>query len=563
MYVRMALVCVRLHPVVDVEGGVALPHRILRRVHVGRAQLREQVFAPLLEPLVLGQLVEQADHDALPAAVLEVAFPELLDPVVVFEHVLGAVPDLGLRVLALLLGSPRLREQPLGLGLSEAASRGPRRGTVRLRGRLLGLLLFLVGLLVRVLFVVQLGQLHVHLAAVRLAADDLLEHRTVDLFKQLHRRVRGRDAHGLDEVVKREGVELEDLAVHVQRVPRLQERADRLHRHLVADAGAAVNGGDIFGGGRGSRQRNAKGGLTMPSLNGTWRSSMGYLGSGGGGGGSGAVMECGSGWFRKLSGSWKGFLWGGAWKMPVSAFPSMPGDPFWPCGNSGDWCLPFWFLGAGFSSGSRAGPFCCMAPLTPLAPPWASCAAVVVVVVVVVGVWLARFCACSCFRSISLVRRDARVDVVLRGDVVLHEPRRAVPGLARHRLLDERPQDRLGEDLAVAEDVVVVDDGLDAGPVVEADRVPRVGGGLRAVGQHLAAEPRLFPHDSLQPFALGRADGDGLAGVVVGPELVKDEVDERIDSGYRLELDATQDGALEGFGEGLLDLFGAGELRWD
>jgi hypothetical protein len=56
-------------------------------------------------------------------------------------------------------------------------------------------------------------------------------------------------------------------------------------------------------------------------------------------------------------------------------------------------------------------------------------------------------------------------------------------------------------------------------------------------------------------------DGDGLAGVVVVPELVENMVNQRVDAGYRLELDAPEDGALEGLGECLVDFGSAGKLE--
>ena len=55
-------------------------------------------------------------------------------------------------------------------------------------------------------------------------------------------------------------------------------------------------------------------------------------------------------------------------------------------------------------------------------------------------------------------------------------------------------------------------------------------------------------------------NGNGLAGVVVVLELVVDLVNQGVDAGNRLELDASEDGALEGLRECLVDLGGAGEL---
>lgn len=58
-------------------------------------------------------------------------------------------------------------------------------------------------------------------------------------------------------------------------------------------------------------------------------------------------------------------------------------------------------------------------------------------------------------------------------------------------------------------------------------------------------------------------DGNGLAGVVVVLELVVDLVDEGVDAGYSLELDASEDGALQRLRECLVYLGGTGELGSD
>ena len=55
-------------------------------------------------------------------------------------------------------------------------------------------------------------------------------------------------------------------------------------------------------------------------------------------------------------------------------------------------------------------------------------------------------------------------------------------------------------------------------------------------------------------------NGNGFAGVVVVLELVVDLVNQGVDAGNRLELDASEDGAFESLGECLVDLGGAGEL---
>lgn len=51
-----------------------------------------------------------------------------------------------------------------------------------------------------------------------------------------------------------------------------------------------------------------------------------------------------------------------------------------------------------------------------------------------------------------------------------------------------------------------------------------------------------------------------LARVKVGFELLVESVDQIVDPGYRLELDASEDGSLEGFGEGLFNFLGTSKL---
>lgn len=98
---------------------------------------------------------------------------------------------------------------------------------------------------------------------------------------------------------------------------------------------------------------------------------------------------------------------------------------------------------------------------------------------------------------VAQMGRDARVDVVLFGHVGLDQPRRAVPRLPRHRLLDEGAQDRLGEDLAVAENARVVHHRLLVWSLIQADKVAREGRRQRAVGQNLAAKARLVPYHAV------------------------------------------------------------------
>lgn len=51
-----------------------------------------------------------------------------------------------------------------------------------------------------------------------------------------------------------------------------------------------------------------------------------------------------------------------------------------------------------------------------------------------------------------------------------------------------------------------------------------------------------------------------LAGVEVGFEFLVDFVNEVVDPRDRLELDASQNGTLQGLGECLLDFLGTSEL---
>lgn len=64
----------------------------------------------------------------------------------------------------------------------------------------------------------------------------------------------------------------------------------------------------------------------------------------------------------------------------------------------------------------------------------------------------------------------------------------------------------------------------------------------------------------MQPLSSLNLDRDRLAGVVVVAELIVDAVDKVIDTGDGLELDFSQNGAFEGFGERLVDFLGSGEL---
>jgi len=55
-------------------------------------------------------------------------------------------------------------------------------------------------------------------------------------------------------------------------------------------------------------------------------------------------------------------------------------------------------------------------------------------------------------------------------------------------------------------------------------------------------------------------NGDVLAGVEVGFKFFVESINEIVDPGYCLELDASEDGSLEGFGEGLFNFLGTSKL---
>lgn len=155
---------------------------------------------------------------------------------------------------------------------------------------------------------------------------------------------------------------------------------------------------------------------------------------------------------------------------------------------------------------------------------------------------------------------NAGVDLVLNRNFILDEPRGAGPCLSSNCLLDERPKDRLGEDLAVAPDVVIVDDGLVIFAVVQADEVSRKRHAEGAVRQHLTTEPRLVANAARESLTGVDGNGNMLARVEVGFEFFVKSVDQVVDPGYCLELDASKDGSLEGFGEGLFDFLGTSKL---
>jgi len=136
----------------------------------------------------------------MPAAIAEVTLAQMLNPVISLEHFLGTM----LRRIRGLLGLPfcrsLLRRQSLGLAPSQTTpgSAAGRLG-LRLRRGCRALLLFLVIFLVLVL---QLRQLDLHFPALSLGADKNLQHRTMDLIKQLNWRLLRCDTHCLDIVVK-------------------------------------------------------------------------------------------------------------------------------------------------------------------------------------------------------------------------------------------------------------------------------------------------------------------------------------------------------------------------
>jgi hypothetical protein len=142
---------------------------------------------------------------------------------------------------------------------------------------------------------------------------------------------------------------------------------------------------------------------------------------------------------------------------------------------------------------------------------------------------------------ITQVLRHPSVDAVLLGDLVLYQPRGAIPGLSGDCLLDERPQHRFGEYSAVAADLLVEYRGFFVRPIVEAHRIPQKGLALSAIRQRFAGESDLVPNDPLQLLAGIYLNYDGFARPVIGFELLVDHVDQMVNSRYRLELDASKD----------------------
>ena len=69
------------------------------------------------------------------------------------------------------------------------------------------------------------------------------------------------------------------------------------------------------------------------------------------------------------------------------------------------------------------------------------------------------------------MRRDAGVDMILCGHIMLDQPRRAVPRFSGDRLLNERPQNRLGEYFPVAEYVIAIHHSFLIRPPVYASKI--------------------------------------------------------------------------------------------
>ena len=161
---------------------------------------------------------------------------------------------------------------------------------------------------------------------------------------------------------------------------------------------------------------------------------------------------------------------------------------------------------------------------------------------------------------ISQVRRDSGINVILRGHIMLDQPRRAVPCLPSNSLFDEGPQDRLGEYLPVAEYVIAVHHGLLVRSSVYASKIPRDRLCQSTVGKYLATQARLISHYTSQALPAAHRNRDSFTWVVVGLEFFVDHVDEGIDSRNSLELDAAQYRPLKRFREGLFNFFGAGKL---
>lgn len=161
---------------------------------------------------------------------------------------------------------------------------------------------------------------------------------------------------------------------------------------------------------------------------------------------------------------------------------------------------------------------------------------------------------------VSKMWRNPRINVVLRGHIMLDQPRRAVPCFPSDRFLNEGPQNRLGEYLPVAEYMVAVHHGLLVRSSVYASKISRDRLCESTVRKYLAAQARLISHYTSQTLPAAYRNGDSFAWVVVGFEFIVDHVDEGIDSRNSLELNTAQYGSLERLWEGLLNFLGAGKL---
>lgn len=163
------------------------------------------------------------------------------------------------------------------------------------------------------------------------------------------------------------------------------------------------------------------------------------------------------------------------------------------------------------------------------------------------------------FCVVLKVGGNSGVDIVLSSVVVLDQPGGAVPGSASDRLFDKGSQHSFGEDSAVAPDVLIGEDGLVLGSLdinkISSGR-PRVG----AIGKRPWSKGGLVANQAMRPLSAHQCHRHLLTGVVVVFELVKDLINEVIESRDDLELDFVQNRALEGLGKRRLDFLASCKL---
>jgi hypothetical protein len=112
----------------------------------------------------------------------------------------------------------------------------------------------------------------------------------------------------------------------------------------------------------------------------------------------------------------------------------------------------------------------------------------------------------------------------------------------------------LGEDLAIPANVRIVHHCFFCRSVVKAHEISRERGTESAIWKELAPESSLVAYDACEALTRNHMYGDRLTRVVVRAVLIKDQVDEGVDSRDGLELDASEDRTFECFRKGLFNL---------